>query len=75
MKIYDYDAVIIGSGCAGFNAADCLYNNGITNIALVAENINYGTSRNAGSDKQTYYKLALSGKHDSVDDMAESLFA
>ena len=71
-----YDAVIIGSGCAGFNAADCLYKNGISNIAIVTENIYSGTSRNAGSDKQTYYKLSLSGDaEDSVAKMASTLFS
>ena len=34
-----------------------------------------GTSRNTGSDKQTYYKLTLAGdKPDSVYDMARTLF-
>ena len=34
-----------------------------------------GTSRNTGSDKQTYYKLTLSGEiPDSVMEMAENLF-
>lgn len=71
-----YDAVIIGSGCAGFNAADCLHKNGISNIAIVTEDINSGTSRNAGSDKQTYYKLSLSGEaEDSVAKMTDTLFS
>ena len=35
-----------------------------------------GTSRNTGSDKQTYYKLTLSGGDpDSVRDMADTLFS
>ena len=34
-----------------------------------------GTSRNTGSDKQTYYKLTLSGDEpDSVGEMARTLF-
>ena len=33
-----------------------------------------GTSRNTGSDKQTYYKLTMAGYADSVMDMAETLF-
>ena len=34
-----------------------------------------GTSRNTGSDKQTYYKLSLaSSQPDSVYDMAQTLF-
>ena len=35
----------------------------------------FGTSRNTGSDKQTYYKLSLSGSEsDSVRKMAQPLF-
>ncbi len=76
LPIYQYDAVVVGSGCAGFNAADSLYDLGVKNIALVTEGINMGTSRNTGSDKQTYYKLSLADDQpDSVQDMAETLFA
>ena len=75
-KIYRPECLIVGSGCAGFNAADCLYNSGLHNIMLVTEGINMGTSRNTGSDKQTYYKLAISSDcTDSVGRMAESYFA
>ena len=43
---------------------------------LVTENRVGGTSRNTGSDKQTYYKLPLSGGDpDSVREMAAALFA
>jgi len=70
-----YNTLIIGSGCAGFNAADCLYDLGIQNIALITEGVNMGTSRNTGSDKQTYYKLTLAGEEpDSVYEMASTLF-
>jgi len=70
-----YNTLIIGSGCAGFNAADCLYDLGIQNIALITEGVNMGTSRNTGSDKQTYYKLTLAGEEpDSVYEMARTLF-
>ena len=65
---------VIGSGCAGFNAADCLYDLGVKNVALFTEGVNMGTSRNTGSDKQTYYKLGLSGAPDSVNELAETLF-
>ena len=68
--------VVIGSGAAGFQSALRLYQNGERSLAVVTENINAGTSRNTGSDKQTYYKLTLSGKDpDSVGNMAEDLFA
>lgn len=72
--IYQIDTLIIGSGCAGFNAADWLYTLGRKNIAIVTEGINMGTSRNTGSDKQTYYKLSLAGGDgDSVREMAKTL--
>ena len=68
--------IIIGSGAAGFQAALRLYQNGERDMAIITENIKSGTSRNTGSDKQTYYKLTLSGNDaDSVRNMAEDLFA
>jgi len=70
-----YNTIVIGSGAAGYNAADWLHDLGVTNIALVTEGINMGTSRNTGSDKQTYYKLTLAGNEpDSVYEMAKTLF-
>ena len=74
MKNY-YHTLIIGSGAAGYNAADWLHNLGVTDIAIITEGVNMGTSRNTGSDKQTYYKLALAGEGaDSVGEMAQTLF-
>lgn len=68
--------IIIGSGAAGFQAALRLYQNGERDLAIITENIKSGTSRNTGLDKQTYYKLTLSGNDaDSVRNMAEDLFA
>lgn len=68
--------IIIGSGAAGFQAALRLYQNGERDLAIITENIKSGTSRNTGSDKQTYYKLTLSGNDaDSVRNMAADLFA
>ena len=70
-----YHTLVVGSGCAGFNAADWLYDLGVRDIALVTEGINMCTSRNTGSDKQTYYKLTLAGDEpDSVYEMAATLF-
>lgn len=71
-----YHTLIIGTGCAGFNAADRLYDLGIKDIAIITEGRNMGTSRNTGSDKQTYYKLSLSGyDKDSVREMADTLYS
>ncbi len=72
----EFDAVVIGSGAAGFNAANRIKEMSNLSVAIVTEDINCGTSRNTGSDKQTYYKLSLSGDSaDSVRQMAEDLFA
>ena len=70
-----YDAVVVGTGCAGFNAADRLYHYGRRDIAIITDHVKGGTSRNTGSDKQTYYKLTLSGgEPDSVEQMAQTYF-
>ena len=75
MRNFEFDAVVIGTGCAGYNAADWLYDLGVTNVAIITEGVKTGTSRNTGSDKQTYYKLSLAGDApDSVIGMAKTLF-
>lgn len=74
MKEISVRTVVIGSGCAGLNAADWLWDLGQRDLLLVTENMNSGTSRNTGSDKQTYYKLSLSGDEgDSVGALAAML--
>lgn len=82
MKFNDYDVeyisvntLIVGTGAAGYNAACKLKKLGQSDILLISENRVGGTSRNTGSDKQTYYKLTLSGDTpDSVGEMANTLF-
>ena len=75
-KVIRCNTAIVGSGAAGFNAADRLWQLGQRDIVLVTENRVGGTSRNTGSDKQTYYKLTLSGGDpDSVREMTDTLFA
>ncbi len=75
MKIISKDTIIVGTGAAGYNAADRLHSYGHTNIAIITDSVKSGTSRNTGSDKQTYYKLTLSGaEQDSVLDLAQNLF-
>ena len=76
ITVYSFNTVVVGSGAAGFNGADCLVSYGQRDIALITEGLNMGTSRNTGSDKQTYYKLTLAGDtQDSVAEMARTLFA
>lgn len=70
-----YDAIIIGSGAAAYSVADWLYRQNVKNIAVLTENRLGGTSRNTGSDKQTYYKLSMDGFiPDSPYKMAQDIY-
>jgi succinate dehydrogenase/fumarate reductase flavoprotein subunit len=74
--VYSLNTLIIGSGAAGLNAAIHLWDRGQKNIAVATDSWGGGTSNNAGSDKQTYYKLSLSSESpDSPLQMAQDLFA
>jgi len=76
LPVHTFNTVVVGTGCAGYNAADTLVSLGQEDVAVVTEGVNMGTSRNTGSDKQTYYKLTLAGgEPDSVRSMAETLFS
>ncbi|MHA1675493.1 MAG: FAD-binding protein [Promethearchaeota archaeon] len=76
-KISKYHTIIIGSGAAGLSCALELTKRNIPahSILIITENLGGGTSFDAGSDKQTYYKLSLAGDSpDSPVSMAHSLF-
>ena len=76
IPVISLNTVVVGTGCAGYNAADSLFGLGQKDIAIVTEGVNMGTSRNTGSDKQTYYKLSLEAEiRDSIMDMAKTLFS
>ncbi len=76
VRCYSLNTLIIGSGAASLNAAVSLHSLGQENIAIATAKWGAGTSNNAGSDKQTYYKLSLSGREpDSVREMAHDLFS
>ncbi len=65
--------LVIGSGAAGLNAAVQLVRNGVEDVLILTEGLTKGTSINTGSDKQTYYKLAMcGGEADSPRAMADS---
>lgn len=75
IPLYSLNTLIIGSGAASLNAAVNLVKNGQKDIAIVTDQWGAGTSNNTGSDKQTYYKLSLSGDlPDSPKEMANDLF-
>jgi succinate dehydrogenase/fumarate reductase flavoprotein subunit len=75
ISCYRINTLVIGSGAASLNAAVSLHLSGQKDIIIATSLWGGGTSNNAGSDKQTYYKLSLSGeKADSVSEMAKDLF-
>jgi len=75
LPLYSLNTLIVGSGAAALAAALRLHDYGQTDIAVATEDFGGGTSNNAGSDKQTYYKLSLAGgRQDSPYEMARDLF-
>ncbi len=75
LRVYSVNTVVVGSGAAGLSAADRVHSFGQKDVVLITENLLWGTSRNTGSDKQTYYKLTLAGDvRDSIYDLARTLF-
>lgn len=72
---YCCQTVVVGSGAAGLNAAVSLVKEGQSDVAIITEGRTMGTSRNTGSDKQTYYKMTTCGSEaDSIRKMAQTLF-
>lgn len=75
MKTLTLSTAVVGTGAAGYNAALRLHQLGEDNVAIFTMGILNSTSRNTGSDKQTYYKMSLAGESpDSPAAMAEDLF-
>lgn len=75
VSYYSLNTLIVGSGAAALNAAVSLHSMGVRDILIATAGWAEGTSNNAGSDKQTYYKLSLSGDvPDSMADLAKDLF-
>ena len=75
VPVASVNTVVVGTGSAGYCAADRLAQFGQHDVLVIADTINAGASRNAGSDKQTYYKLTRAGDGpDSVGEMARILF-
>jgi succinate dehydrogenase/fumarate reductase flavoprotein subunit len=75
LDYYCINTLVVGSGAASLNAALSLHLMKQENIIIATNKWGGGTSNNAGSDKQTYYKLSLAGDEpDSTIQMAEDLF-
>ena len=84
IPVYSLNTVIVGTGAAGLNCAARLFREmeetGVAHpadeVAIITRGIGLGTSHNAGSDKQTYYKLGTQGREpDTPVDFAKTLTA
>lgn len=76
MRELYHNVLIVGFGCAGLSTAYNLKRLGVEDVAIACKSRSFGTSRNTGSDKQTYYKLSLCGDDsDSVHKMANELYS
>jgi succinate dehydrogenase/fumarate reductase flavoprotein subunit len=74
--LHAVNTLVVGSGAAALNAALTLHDRGQSDVLIVTEAWGGGASANAGSDKQTYYKLSLAGDvPDSPRQMAGDLVA
>ena len=75
IPVYSCSIAVIGSGAAAYNAALTAHRLG-GEAAIITEGRLMGTSRNTGSDKQTYYKQSTSAfKSDCAAEMAKDYIA
>ena len=75
VPLREVHTLVVGSGAASLNAALHLDSLGVDDLLVVTREMGGGTSNNAGSDKQTYYKLSLAGEEaDSVREMARTYY-
>ncbi len=73
LSVYRTKALIIGCGAASLSCAIHLKRMGLEDMVIVTDNSKGGTSRNTGSDKQTYYRQSdASPIPDSPYSMVES---
>ncbi|EMP5336909.1 FAD-binding protein [Citrobacter freundii] len=70
--VYEADAVIFGSGAAGLRAAVELKRRG-KNVLVATAGLYMGTSACSGSDKQTLFTVATSGKGDNFLKLANAI--
>ena len=75
LPVYTAKIAVIGSGAAAYNAALTAHRLGGCPVILTEGRL-MGTSRNTGSDKQTYYKQSTSAyKSDCAAEMAKDYFS
>jgi len=74
LPLYVCEALVLGSGAAGWRAAVELKRGGV-DVVVATQNLYGGTSACSGSDKQTLHTAAGSGRGDNFHALAEALGA
>ena len=73
--VFSHHTVVLGRGAGSLAAAVRLKRSDVDDVCIITDNMKGGTSRNAGADKQTYYKSSdFSAEPDSPYLMAQSIF-
>lgn len=75
IPVIESKVCIVGSGAAALNAAVHLKRLGVGDLVIVTERLGGGTSANAGSDKQTYFRVNPAAGTDGIGEMAKTLFS
>lgn len=74
IPVFDYAAVVVGSGAAGLRAAVEAKRRNV-DVAVISQSAWGGTSACSGSDKQTLHTANTSGLGDNFKDMARAIRA
>jgi succinate dehydrogenase / fumarate reductase, flavoprotein subunit len=74
LPVYACEALVLGSGAAGWRAAVELKRRGI-DVVVATQNLYGGTSACSGSDKQTLHTASSGGRGDNFLALAEALGA
>ncbi len=74
IPLYACEALVLGSGAAGFRAAVELKRRGV-DVVVATQNLYGGTSACSGSDKQTLHTACGSGHGDDFEALASALGA
>ena len=74
LPFYACEALVLGSGAAGWRAAVELHRRGV-DVAVATQALYGGTSACSGSDKQTLHTASGSGRGDNVFALADALGA
>ena len=74
LPLYVCEALVLGSGAAGWRAAVELKRRGV-DVIVATQNLYGGTSACSGSDKQTLHTASSGGRGDNFNALAEALGA